>query len=121
MKGDNYSGFVIYDQKGANFSKNETQLFAEEIQRILMTRRGERINNPDFGSDVQKFIFMPQLSIDDLLAEIKNSIERCEPRLKVNSCTLSSATQDDVVNIDLNVTILNPDGTETGMELGVSI
>lgn len=121
MKGDNHSGLVIYDQKGAAFSKREAELFAEDIQRILMTRRGERVNNPDFGSDVQRFIFMPQLSIDDLLAEIKNSIERCEPRITVNSCTLTSATQDDVVNIDLKVTINNSDGTESGMTLGVSI
>lgn len=105
MKGDEFSGLVFYDKNGAIFSKNETQLIGENIKRILTTRPGERVGEPDFGSHALDYIFMPQLSIDDLIAEIISSVERQEPRVKVNSCTLTSANQEDVVNIKLDLTL----------------
>jgi phage baseplate assembly protein W len=115
MKGDDYSGFVFWDKEGIVFSKNEKELIKENIKRILTTRKGERVNNPAFGSRVKEFLFMPQMYVDDLLLEIKSSIEQWEPRVKVNSCTISSNTllQQDVVNIKLELLINTPDGVET--------
>ena len=62
---------------------------------------------------------MPQLSINDLIAEIITSINKNEPRVTVNSCTLTSATQDDVINILLNLTINNENSDK--LTIGVSI
>lgn len=115
MGSSDYSGICIYDTNGASYSKSDFQLISENIKRILMTRKGERPNNPEFGSEVQRFIFMPQLSIDDLIAEIKRSVERWEPRVTVISCTLSRATQEDVVDIDLVVRL------KSGKELSVGV
>ena len=107
MKGDEFSGLVFYDKNGAVFSKSEAQLIGENIKRILTTRPGERVGEPEFGSHVLDYIFMPQLSIDDLIAEI------------INSCTLTSATQDDVVKINLDLT-LNTENKEN-LQIGVAI
>ena len=65
------------------------------------------------------YIFMPQLSIDDLIAEIINSINTQEPRVTVNSCTLTSATKDDVIKINLDLT-LNTENKEN-LQIGVAI
>ena len=119
MKGDEFSGLVFYDKNGAVFSKTEEQLIGENIKRILTTRPGERVGEPEFGSHVLDYIFMPQLSIDDLIAEIINSINTQEPRVTVNSCTLTSATQDDVVKINLDLT-LNTENKEN-LQIGVAI
>ena len=119
MKGDDFSGVVIYDKKGASFSNNEAELLKENIKRILTTRPGERVAEPEFGSHVMDYIFMPQLSINDLIAEIITSINKNEPRVTVNSCTLTSATQDDVINILLNLTINNENSDK--LTIGVSI
>lgn len=119
MKGDEFSGLVFYGKNGAVFSKSEAQLISENIKRILTTRPGERVGEPDFGSHVLDYIFMPQLSINDLIAEIINSINTQEPRVTVNSCTLTSATKDDVVKINLDVT-LNTESKEN-LQIGVAI
>ncbi len=119
MKGDEFSGVVIYNEKGASFSKNEAELIKENIKRILTTRPGERVAEPEFGSHVMDYIFMPQLSINDLIAEIITSINKNEPRVTVNSCTLTSANQEDVVNISLDLTINNK--TADNLTVGVSI
>lgn len=114
---NNYSGLCIYDTNGVVYSRSDYQLIAENIKRILTTRKGERVNNPEFGSDCQKFLFMPQLAIDDLIAEIKSSVERWEPRVTVESCTLSRVTQEDVVEIDLKVRLKSGEELSVGVEV----
>ena len=81
MSSDNI-GLGFYDENGITF-QTEGKHIIENVKRILTTRRGERIGNLSFGSDVSKYLFMPDLTIDDLIAEIVNSIKRCEPRVTV--------------------------------------
>lgn len=112
MKGDDYSGYVFWNKNGFVFSQSEKELIKENIKRILTTRKGERVNNPNFGSLVKTFLFMPQVYASDIMNEIKFSIEKWEPRVKVNACTLESNGQDDVVKIKLDLLIRTPDGVE---------
>ena len=110
-------GMGFYGENGVVF-QSESQHIIENVKRILTTRRGERVGNLSFGSDVQKYLFMPQMSIDDLINEISNSIKRCEPRVTVESCTLRSTENFDVVNIDLKLRMVsNGDTIETTVEL----
>jgi len=119
MKGDEFSGIVLYDKNGAVFSSTETQLIAENIKRILTTRKGERVGEPEFGSNVMTYLFMPQMYCSDLIAEIINSINSQEPRVTVNSCTLESANQDDEINIllDISLNTANKDNLTIGVTL----
>lgn len=103
MSSDNV-GIGFYSENGLAF-QTEGQHIAENIKRILTTRRGERVGDLSFGSDVGKYIFMPELSIDALIEEIVNSIKRCEPRVEVKECSLSTFENFDTVNIDLKVMI----------------
>ena len=68
---------------GITFSSTEDKLILENVRRILLTKRGERVNELEFGSDLREYLFLPEIKIDDILIEVKNSIERCEPRVKV--------------------------------------
>lgn len=103
-------GYVFYGKSGTIFSQSEAELIGENIKRIILTRRGERINDLSFGSDVSKYIFMPELSIDDLMNEIKNSIVRCESRVTVKSVTLTSS-KEERINIDVQVVIKDTNET----------
>lgn len=54
-----------------------------------MTRPGERVNDLTYGSRLQEYIFSnSSLAIEDILVEIKSSIERCEPRVSVKKVVL---------------------------------
>ena len=81
-------GLVLEGYTGINFSKSEDELILENVKIILLTNRGERVMELEFGSDVRKYLFMPEMRINDVLLEVKNSIERCEPRVKVSEATL---------------------------------
>ena len=71
-----------FEDKGIVFQKEKEHII-QNVKRIIMTRRGEQIGDLSFGSDVRKYLFMPDLSIPDLIAEIKNSVERCDPRIEI--------------------------------------
>lgn len=85
--------FVFDGESGIHF-QDEDKHIIESIKRVISTRRGERIGNLSFGSDVSKYIFMPEMSIDDVINEIVNSLKRCEPRIEVLECTLTSFEHD---------------------------
>lgn len=100
-----YSGFVLYNREGVNFSQTESELIAESLRRILSTRRGERINNLAFGSDIHKYFFLPEITVEDLVKEVKDSIKRCEPRVDVLGVQFSHGGEMDVININVTVRI----------------
>ncbi len=72
---------------------SEEEDIRQSIYIIIMTRLGERAMNPDFGSDVSRFIF--ELPDDAFLHLVKNEIvdalTRWEPRII-----------DTIVNADLS-------------------
>ena len=46
-------GLVLEGYTGINFSKSEDELILENVKRILLTNRGERVMELEFGSDVR--------------------------------------------------------------------
>src|SRR5574344_1175316 len=95
-------GIIYYDQDFLKFSESQDDLIKENVQRILLTERGERVNNLSFGSDVKKYIFMPDMHIQDVCDECRNAIQRNEPRCTVVSCSISSYTNEQLT-IDIIV------------------
>lgn len=96
-------GLGFYSENGIRFQA-ENKHIMENIKRVLTTRRGERVGNLSFGSDVSKFIFLPEMNIDDLIKEIVRAINTCEPRVNIIECTLK-AFENDKVTINLTVQV----------------
>jgi phage baseplate assembly protein W len=55
------------------------------IRNLLLTNRGERLYQPDIGSDLQQLLFEPMIaSTGDLIRKfVQNTISTYEPRAKV--------------------------------------
>lgn len=67
----------------------ENKLLVERIRRILMTSKTERVNNPEFGSSLEMYIFnRGSILKQHVQANLKNVIETYEPRVTVNSCDI---------------------------------
>lgn len=95
-------GIIFYDKDFFEYSSSQDDLMKENVVRILSTRRGERLNNLSFGSDISKYIFMPEMQITDLANEVKNSIERNENRCQVVSCSFDPM-ENEQVNIYVTI------------------
>lgn len=95
---------------------DKNKLIAEEIKRILLTRPGERVGKPEFGSRLLELIFEPETSINDVCAVIKYSIEQnLGEYVSVEECTLMSKNQE-TINIMLKLKI-NNEIIETEVEI----
>jgi len=59
------------------------QSIMQSVLNILSTRKGERIYNPEFGCDVDKYLFdfNDPVMHDLIKKEIINSIKKNEPRV----------------------------------------
>ena len=100
-------GIALYD---TNFFKRKTDndLIKESITRILLTSKGERLNNPEFGSNLQRFIFASP-EFGEIEEEIRNSIARWEPRVSVNYVKV---VRTDVHSISVYLSLFNKETTE---------
>ena len=86
---------------------SDEELISESIIRIIMTNPGERLGLPFFGAGLKPKLF--ELITDDLLTFIKNDITNqislYEPRADQTSLDLTSAPDDNTVQLKLGYQI----------------
>ena len=65
--------------------KTDNELLAESIYNILTTRKGERVGNREFGTDLCRQLFNPNVEQywEAIKLEIVKDIELFEPRVIV--------------------------------------
>jgi phage baseplate assembly protein W len=76
----------------------------------LLTQKGERYYEPDYGTNLLKFIFEPNDSMTekDIEQEIINTVSLYIPALKINSVTFSTLNDEEgqpISENQLNVNI----------------
>jgi len=84
--------------------KEEDELIAESITRILMTTPGERVGRPTFGCELRKLIFESQADIyvDDVKRMINKAINQFEPRVNLKDIELSANENTLYIRIKFN-------------------
>jgi hypothetical protein len=104
-----YRGVAFPFQKGSQSLPAATfddDLVRMSLQQILQTQRGERPMRPQFGCDMQQYVFENN---DDILtqiirSEISTTIARWEPRARLDNI---SFTRDDAfVTILIEYTVV---------------
>lgn len=80
--------FTTKDENGY-FVDLDTQMeesIKSDLLHLLMTPKGQKIRDPEFGTDLIKYIFSPndQESWDDVKTEIQQSVARNLNNVKLN-------------------------------------
>lgn len=58
-----YFGYPLQiDSRGRTAEASYDEHIRQMIEQILFTTPGERVNRPDFGSDIRQFVFAPSTS-----------------------------------------------------------
>jgi phage baseplate assembly protein W len=90
---------------------NETnsQALKSDLMHLLLTRKGERLYMPEFGTDLLKFIFSQntEKNISDLKSEIKETVKKFMPKLTINDVIIEMSELSDyaaTVKIDYTIT-----------------
>jgi uncharacterized protein len=91
-----------------NLNSSDEKAIKADLMHLLLTRKGQRLYNPDFGTDLLKFIFEPNdsMTLEDIKLEVIGSVKKYLPNLTINKI---SVTQDDnseyaaVIRIDYTI------------------
>jgi len=98
-------------QQGYYLDMNETNSAAikSDLMHLLLTRKGERLYMPEFGTDLLKFIFDPydNKTITDLKMEISDTVKKFIPNLTINNIIVEESDLSEyaaTVKIDYTIT-----------------
>ncbi|MEG7772316.1 hypothetical protein U2088_15380, partial [Listeria monocytogenes] len=63
---DSKKGFFL------DLNDEDNQAIKADLLHLILTRKGQRLYNPDFGTDLIKFIFEPEdgMTLNDIKSEI---------------------------------------------------
>ena len=100
---DSDTGFFV------DLNSTDRAAIKADLMHLILTRKGQRLYLPDFGTDLLKFIFEPEdnLTLNKVKEEIKNVVTKYLPNLSINSITVDQSTESEyaaVVRIDYNIT-----------------
>ncbi len=92
-----------------NLNSDNQRAIKADLMHLLLTRKGQRLYNPDFGTDLLKFIFQPNdsLTLDDIKQEVKNSVKKYLPKLMINNISVTPNEKNDyaaTIRIDYKIT-----------------
>lgn len=100
---DSKNGFFI------DLNSTEPEAIKSDLMHLILTRRGQRLYNPRFGTNLLKFIFEPEdgLTLSKIKEEITDVVKRYLPKLKINEILVEQSEENEyaaVIRIDYTIT-----------------
>ena len=79
----------------------------QAIVNLLLTNKGERLMNPNYGSDIRRYLFEPldYGTANQIKGNIRDTIERFEPRISVIRLKASPNYDDNGFDITMTYSI----------------
>jgi phage baseplate assembly protein W len=87
----------------------DTKAIRSDLMHLILTRKGERLYNPEFGTDLLKFIFEPNdsLTYSSMKLDIQSVVKKYIPNLEVNDIIIEIDEDNEyraLVRIDYTIT-----------------
>lgn len=100
-----------------NLTKDEK--VKSQIMHVIFTQKGQRLRNPDFGTNLIQFIFNPNDSQtwDDIKFELKEEVKKWVPDCELRDIEIYETDNGRGLISQLNYTVREDDGTITSHEL----
>lgn len=100
---DSKKGFFL------DLTETDNQAIKADLLHLILTTRGQRLYNPDFGTNLIKFIFEPNdaLTEEGVKDEIRTVVKKFLPKLKLDDIIISASPESEyaaVVTISYTIT-----------------
>ena len=100
---DSHKGFFL------DLNSDDRAAIKADLMHLILTRKGQRLYNPQFGTDLLKFIFEPEdgLTLNDIKTEITTVVKKYLPKLQINDISVTESPDSvhaAVVRIDYTIT-----------------
>jgi len=99
---DSKKGFFL------DLTENDNQAIKADLLHLILTRRGQRLYNPDFGTDLLRFIFEPNdaLTEEGVKDEIRTVVKKFLPKLKLDDIIIAASPESEyAVVVSISYTI----------------
>ena len=90
----------------------------QAIVNLLLTNKGERLMNPNYGSDIRRYLFEPldYGTANQIKGNIRDTIERFEPRISIVKLKASPNYDDNGFDITMTYSIRGTDDSPVAVE-----
>jgi phage baseplate assembly protein W len=100
---DSPKGFFL------DLNSDDQRAIKADLMHLILTRKGQRLYNPDFGTDLLKFIFEPEdgMTLNGIKQEITTVVKRYLPKLNLTDISVTESPDSvhaAVVRIDYTIT-----------------
>ena len=100
---DSKKGFFL------DLTEQDNQAIKADLMHLILTRRGQRLYMPDFGTDLLRFIFEPNdaLTQEGIKDEIRTVVKKFLPNLKLNDIEINESPESEyaaVVSLSYTIT-----------------
>lgn len=100
---DSKKGFFL------DMNNEDSQAIKADLLHLILTRKGQRLYNPNFGTDLIKFIFEPEdgMTLNGIKEEITSVIKIYLPKLQLNEILIEPSAESEyaaVVTIQYTIT-----------------
>jgi phage baseplate assembly protein W len=92
-----------------DLTTTDNQAIKSDLMHLILTRKGQRLYNPNFGTNLLRFIFEPNddLTFSQIKQEITDVVKRYLPNLQINEISVTESTESEyaaVLRIDYSIT-----------------
>ncbi len=100
---DSDKGFFL------DLTSTDSKAIKSDLMHLILTRKGERLYNPEFGTDLLKFIFEPNdgKTMSEIKLDIQNTVKKYIPNLNINDVLVEPSEEYEYkanVRIDYTIT-----------------
>ena len=114
---NNIFGYTTINQPYTSKSLSGLDLAKQDLLNHFKIRKGEKWSNPDFGCDLELYVFEPldQATQDAIEEEVYNVVSY-DPRFEVNNSDISVNHDTHSVTVNVKLTYL-PTTTATDLQI----
>jgi phage baseplate assembly protein W len=111
--------FPFRDSPIGNFlelTKVDKRAIKSDLMHLLLTNKGERLYLPDFGANLKKYLFEPNITevSSDIRNELQTAIDEYIPNLKIDKLEVTPYEDNEhAVIVKLEYTVTNNTFTES--------
>ena len=78
-----------------DLNDGDNQAIKADLLHLILTRRGQRLYNPEFGTNLLQYIFEPNDSVvwGDIKEEVTTVVKKYLPNLKITELSLAESPE----------------------------
>jgi len=100
---DSSKGFYL------ELNDNDNDAIKSDLLHIVLTRKGQRLYKPDFGTDLLKYIFEPEdsMTLTAIKSEMISEVKKYLPQLRIDNVKIEESPDNEhaaILTINFTIT-----------------